>query len=308
VPRGHRAAAATCSFSTDGKTLITSGQDSTLRFWSVAAGQELLMFPQSLAIAANLIPRADACGFYRAQTEVNPVSDVLIWQDSEGCAGLVSLPTLPEIDQTIARRGERLAEESRRHEARQQREAHRLAAIAADPGAIKQWLILGPIPLAAGQTELQGLDADLVPKEAQLRPRAGDRVRTAGGELAWQSVRLTNYVINFVERLGSAEHAAVYAVCYVRLPTARSGLRLLVGSDDQARIYVNSKPFDIYRQPQGRGLIPGEDLVQGVELKAGVNVVVLKVINAVAGWGGSVRFTDSAGNPVPGIEVQLTPP
>ena len=42
-----------------------------------------------------------------------------------------------------------------------------------------------------------------------------------------------------------------------------------------------------------------------VELKAGLNVLVFKVVNEAAVWQGSVRFTDAAGQPVRGIQVGL---
>jgi hypothetical protein len=37
-----------------------------------------------------------------------------------------------------------------------------------------------------------------------------------------------------------------------------------------------------------------------VDLKAGLNVLVFKVVQLLAGWQGSVRFTDSDGQPVQG--------
>ena len=50
-----------------------------------------------------------------------------------------------------------------------------------------------------------------------------------------------------------------------------------------------------------------EDKIKGVDLKAGLNVLVFKVVNATAYWLGSVRFTDAAGQPVRGISVTLDP-
>ena len=302
--KGHQSPVGTCSFSADGKTLITSGADFTLRFWSVAAGQEILLLHQALPISASLIASLDM--LYRPQTEANPVPDALIWQDMGRGTRLVSLPTLPDIDRVIAHRQEQLAEETRRSEARKQREADRKAAIARDPGAIRKWLILGPIPLAPGQTEVEGFDAELVNDEARLHPRAGERLRTPGGELAWRSVRLTDYAMDFNDLLGAAEHAAVYAVAYVSMPALRANLSLLVGSDDQAKIYLNGQ--QVYRQLEAREADPDHDRVSGIELKAGINVLVFKVINVTSSWGGSVRFADSAGDPVAGITVLDSPP
>jgi hypothetical protein len=301
--KGHQSGVLACCFSADGKTLITCGLDLTLRFWSLAAGQEMLMLQPVLPMPATLMGLEI---LYRAQTDVNPVPDLLLWHDWGRGTRLISLPTLADIDRVIAHRRVRLAEETRRAEARNQAKAGRQAAIARDPGAIKQWLILGPIPLAPGQTEVEGLDTELVNNEAWLRPRAGERFRAAGSELAWRSVRLADYAMDFRDLLGAAEHAAVYAVAYVSLPASRANLRLLVGSDDQAKVYLNGQP--VYRQTGIRSLDPDQDTVSGVELKAGVNVLVFKVINRAEEWGGSLRIADSAGDPVTGIAVLDSPP
>ena len=45
----------------------------------------------------------------------------------------------------------------------------------------------------------------------------------------------------------------------------------------------------------------------GVELKAGFNVLVFKVVNETSDWKGSIRFIDAQGNPLKGIKVTLTP-
>ena len=42
-------------------------------------------------------------------------------------------------------------------------------------------------------------------------------------------------------------------------------------------------------------------------LRAGLNVLVLKVVNQVFDWKASVRFEDAAGQPVKGIRVTLEP-
>jgi len=47
--------------------------------------------------------------------------------------------------------------------------------------------------------------------------------------------------------------------------------------------------------------------VPDITLNAGLNVLVFKVVNELANWQGSIRFTDAQGNPVKGIKVVLTP-
>ncbi len=57
-----------------------------------------------------------------------------------------------------------------------------------------------------------------------------------------------------------------------------------------------------------REFVPDQDVVEGVELKTGLNVLVFKVVNETEGWKGSVRLTDAYGQEVKGVRVTLTPP
>jgi WD40 repeat protein len=171
---------------------------------------------------------------------------------------------------------------------------------------IKQWLVLAPIALALGQSGAKGLDIEQIEGEGRLRPKAG-RVRSVvGGDLKWREVTLTNEMIDFNAILGKVtEHSVAYAVTYIESEADRTGLVMLVGSDDQARIYLNQR--EIYRQPHPKSWELDRDTVPGIELKAGVNVLVFKVVNELGPWSGSVRFTDAQGNPVKGIKVTLDP-
>jgi hypothetical protein len=127
-----------------------------------------------------------------------------------------------------------------------------------------------------------------------------------GGDLKWREVTLTNEMIDFNAILGKVtEHSVAYAVTYIESEADRTGLVMLVGSDDQARIYLNQR--EIYRQPHPKSWEPERDTVPGIELKPGVNVLVFKVVNELGPWSGSVRFTDAQGNPVKGIKVTLDP-
>jgi WD40 repeat protein len=71
-------------FSSDGKTLVTGGAgDTTIRFWSVAAGQEMLVFKD-----AELVSHIYS----------TPADKFLVWQERGGPIRVTTLPTLAEID------------------------------------------------------------------------------------------------------------------------------------------------------------------------------------------------------------------
>jgi len=99
-----------------------------------------------------------------------------------------------------------------------------------------------------------------------------------------------------------------YAVCYILSETNRHGLCLKVGSCNQSKVYLNGK--EIYRWDQVRSFVPDQGVVTGVELNAGVNVLIFKLaIEQFSdfNWQGSIRFTDTDGQPVKGIRATIAP-
>jgi hypothetical protein len=200
---------------------------------------------------------------------------------------------------------ERLATLQREREAAAKRER---ALRAQDPGAIKQWLVLAPIPFQqqTGEGALKALDQEQVSRDPGFRPRASDRVKAGAGELVWNALRQEGYLLDFNQLLGKkTEWSVAYAACYIQSEAAQAGVVMKVGSDDQAKIYLNGK--EIYRNELARACVPDQDEVAGIELRAGLNMLVFKVVNEIKDWQGSVRFTDAAGQPLKGIRVTLDP-
>jgi hypothetical protein len=194
---------------------------------------------------------------------------------------------------------------TRRRERAAKLEPERLA-YARDPGAIKEWLVLAPIQFSTGPRGANAVDTDLIGGEALLRPRAGEGTIVGGVELKWQETAQESHVIDFNVILGDQTQLSVaYAVCYIRSDVEQRGLHLLIGSDDEAKAYLNGK--QIYTYAAGRGFVADQDAVTDVTLNAGSNVVVFKVVNEFADWKGSLRFTDAQGNPLKGIHVTLSP-
>ena len=119
-------------------------------------------------------------------------------------------------------------------------------------------------------------------------------------------------MIDFSAILGQAPQSVAYAVCYIRSEAQQRGLCMLVGSDNQAKVYLNGKQIHEYHFR--RRFLADEDKVPEITLNAGINVVVFKVVKATGHWAeetddwkGSIRLTDGQGNPVQGIKVMLTP-
>ena len=97
--------------------------------------------------------------------------------------------------------------------------------------------------------------------------------------------------------------SVAYAACYLESDRPRNDLWLQVGSDDRAKVYLNSE--EIYQYRLVRGLRSGLDTIS-VTLKQGTNVLLFKVLNQDADWEGCVRLVDEAGQPAKDIRVKLT--
>jgi WD40 repeat protein len=172
-------------------------------------------------------------------------------------------------------------------------------------GFLQTWLLLSPLPFAPGESGPQALDRPQLPGEASLRPRPGERVLVGGRPWLWQEHRSPNAVVDFNAVLGRvSERSVAYAVCYLESDRARDGLWLQVGSDDQAKVYLNGR--EIYQVRLPHALLTW-DTVGPVGLKREINVLLLKVVNETGQWEGCARLVDDAGRPVQGVRVKLTP-
>ncbi|MEQ2009235.1 MAG: hypothetical protein ABMA26_20835 [Limisphaerales bacterium] len=173
-------------------------------------------------------------------------------------------------------------------------------------GFIRDWLLLAPIQLAGENTGAEEIDKPQVPFEAALQPKAGDAVTIAGKAIKWRAIKAKDYFFDVNELLGGMhENVTAYAVAYVVAAKDVTGAQLLMGSNDQGKVYLNGK--EVVKFAETRTLDPDTDKATGLTLKAGVNVVVFKVINENNNWQGCLRFTDAAGKPLAGLTLKLAP-
>lgn len=172
-------------------------------------------------------------------------------------------------------------------------------------GYIRDWVMLGPIPLPEGEEAADAILRQQVPSESALRPKAGDAVTVRGKELVWRNITATTNFFDFNAILKSAnDRAAGYMVTYLECETEIPNVVMAVGSNDQGRIYFNG--VDIYAFTDSRPLMLDADKGK-VTLKKGINVIVFKVINELNSWQGAMRLLDKSGAPLKGVRVKQAP-
>src|SRR5262245_60210698 len=173
-------------------------------------------------------------------------------------------------------------------------------------GFIRDWLMLAPIPLTLENAGADYIKEEQIEKENSLKPKEGEKVKIRDKELAWKSVHCKDYLFDLNEILGTPhENVAGYMVAYLVCEKELMDIALLIGSNDQARIYLNGK--EIFKFTETRTIEKDSDKVEKLTLKKGVNTIVFKVINEVNNWQGCLRFTDKGGKPVTDFAVKLSP-
>jgi hypothetical protein len=153
------------------------------------------------------------------------------------------------------------------------------------------------------------LDDALIPNEAGLRPRIDQTVTINGRAYEWTEVHSDGYLLDLhyldEKKANETYYCAGYAVAYLVCDTEREDLVMKVGSAQQAKIALNGR--EVYRKTDTPQWEPDRDTVTGIRLKAGVNVLVFKLVNQADEWRGSVRITEADGTPVPGLYFTLDP-
>jgi len=174
-----------------------------------------------------------------------------------------------------------------------------------DEGFITNWLLLAPIRLEDNQSGTDAIGKQQLKDEAKLQPKAGETVKVDGKALVWKAYKTKDHFFDFNDFLGAqTEDSVGYAVSYVYSPSDMKGVKLQIGSDDQAVVYLNGK--EVIRNPTARALEKDQDSAE-VTLNKGVNTLVMKVVNEKIDWSGCARFTNNDNTPVKGLRATTAP-
>lgn len=175
-----------------------------------------------------------------------------------------------------------------------------------DQGFIRDWLVLAPIPLETENNGAEELDKPQLKDEGKLQPKAGDKATANKKDLAWKKIKAKDYYFDYAEILGQVTEQSIgYAVAYAVADAELTGLTLQMGSNDQAKVYLNGK--ELVKFAETRTIDKDQNQAENVTLNKGVNTLVFKVINEMNNWQGCIRFTDKAKAPVKSVKVRLEP-
>jgi len=290
--QGHGGSIWSVAISPDGRRVVTGSDDQTAKVWDAASGRELLALKGHSGSVWSVAFSPDG----RRIVTGGEDGTALVWQAARD----EEVAAWQEEDRAGEQRVAALQAEWKAEQERQR------LADTDDAGSIKRWLILAPIPLPPGQSTAEGLEIEQIEDEARQRPRAGEIRAIGKREFKWREQSLPDHLIDFNTIVGRATYRCVaYAVCYLQSDAELRGLRMLVGSDDESKVYLNGK--QVYEDVNARVFGIDQDVVPNLALHTGLNLLVFKVVNWVSVWKGSIRFTDAQGNPVQGIQVTLDP-
>jgi pimeloyl-ACP methyl ester carboxylesterase len=159
---------------------------------------------------------------------------------------------------------------------------------------IKDWLVLGSIPI----TKIEDIDIDFLANnggEKNITPVEGQSVKIQeGSEIKWQKHHSNDIIINLrkIFEHGRVENALAYA--YVNIEWKEAGKALLcLGSDDGVKVWLNNE--EVHRSLVLRGINIDEDAVE-VNMKAGVNKLLIKVQQGIGDWGFALRIKEDLNN------------
>ncbi len=201
-------------------------------------------------------------------------------------------------------------------------------------GFIRDWLLIGPYPSYKTDAGPPGFGDDLLANqggELVVEPFAGlsdkatfiaDKAKLIAGigstnewgftdsktvDIAWKELQWTEStpVISLDDRFGEfKDHLVAYVACYVISPFDRK-IQVRLGSDDDYKLWVNHEY--IGGETICRGAAPNST-IHVAELRKGVNLLLLKVVDRTNGHAFCLAITDTQGAPCDDLKITTENP
>ncbi len=123
----------------------------------------------------------------------------------------------------------------------------------------------------------------------------------------WRTIRSDIMPVDFSKaqlNWGVTEHCTAYAAVYVYSPAAQNA-RLLIGCDDLYAAWLNDQQVGRSDAWQSFEI---DKHSNAVSLRAGWNLLMLRITNGTVFWQYSARFVDASGNHIDGLKFQTDNP
>ena len=168
------------------------------------------------------------------------------------------------------------------------------------PGAfIKDWLVLGSIPVFEGELSFQEKFQD---GETQMLAFEEDPfdihkfepiVNIDGREYHWELYCSPSEIVELSWPLGQQNFANAYALAQIEMPQD-TPVVLAIGDDDRIKVWLNGQL--VHEDIEGGHLVPDKALVP-VTLRKGINRLLLKIQNGITEWQFTFRIFEGGYNP-----------
>ncbi len=155
-------------------------------------------------------------------------------------------------------------------------------------GFVTRWWLLGPFPRVRLGDWVAAVTAKKVDTGAPVT--AGEK------ELRWKPHETDDPsgIVDLGREVDPGDGLGAFLYTEVTVADATDAV-LRLGSDDQLHCWLNGEK--VHEFTGSRGVAPDQDAVRA-RLQAGVNRILLAVINDAGGWAGVLRLTDSEGRPL----------
>jgi hypothetical protein len=165
---------------------------------------------------------------------------------------------------------------------------------------VTSWLVLGPFKFKEtdfkGDQQQEATDHEFMRNEGCL-----DGTQKAPKGTSWQEKDFKGDFqagrIDLDALYDKAEYAAAYAVAWLHCPERIADAKLLVGSDDYIKVWVNGKLVHTYKEKR-RASEWDQDTIEKITLEKGFNHVVVKCVDVVFDWDFYLRLTDKSNRPI----------
>lgn len=174
--------------------------------------------------------------------------------------------------------------------------------------SINNWWVIGPFD---AKDPDEAFDT-AYPPEAAIDLKATYPGKD-GATIAWKEAKrpfsigvdLTDeYFVHLHDFFGKRHYnAAAYALSYLHAPRDLDVV-LALGSDDGLIVWLNG--VEVHRNKIGRPYSPRQDRVPA-RLKAGANVLLMKINQGGGDWGFGAHVETADGQPIPEVQAKLTP-